>query len=99
MNDDSRPEIYECKDTSKGLLADQANNEIDNGHVTSPPPPSYPPNNKDGGEITPTAAGTIYRSATTPSAPVLDYDDYPDVELKGHHFYDRSDSVPVQASS
>lgn len=48
----------------------------------------------------PHEAGAIYRDTATPSAPILDGNDlYPQVEVKGQHFYDRSDSVPVQASS
>ncbi|XP_060605713.1 uncharacterized protein LOC132758181 isoform X2 [Ruditapes philippinarum] len=96
---------YECKETSSRLLSDVSVNEKDNGHV--PPPseprdPNIPP--PEGGAIDPHDAGAIYRdSATpsaTPSAPILDGEDiYPHVEVKGQHFYDRSESVPVQASS
>lgn len=88
--------VSDGKDTSKGLLADQSNSEKDNNHMTGYPPP-YSSNGTDGGAITPTEAGAVYRTATTPSAPALDL--YPDVEMKGQHFYDRSDSVPVQAST
>ena len=49
----------------------------------------------------PEEAGDIYRKAATPSAPVIDDDlgIYPDAQIRGQHFYDRSDSLPVQASS
>lgn len=91
--------MYECKDTSKRLLADQPTNEKDNNsQFQNNQPPSYPHDGSDGDEaVTPTEAGAIYRKATTPSAPVLDTDIYPNIH--GQHFYDRSDSVPVQAST
>ncbi|XP_045163108.2 uncharacterized protein LOC123527594 isoform X3 [Mercenaria mercenaria] len=89
---------YECKETSSRLLSDNSVNEKDNGHLPPPGEPQNPPN--DGGATDPQEAGAIYRNAPTPSAPVLDGNDlYPDVEVKGQHFYDRSDSLPVQASS
>lgn len=98
---EDKQDNYECKETSSKLLPDIAMNEKDNGHMSSPgesPGPRDPP--KDGGSLTPEEAGAIYRDAPTPSAPVLDGNDlYPEIEVKGHHFYDRSDSLPVQASS
>lgn len=87
---------YECKETSSRLLADFSVNDKDNGHLSprnESGDQSDPPT--DGGALTPVEAGMILRTAPTPSAPVL----YPQVEEKGQHFYDRSDSLPVQASS
>lgn len=99
---DKDKNAYECKETSSRLLSDNPVNDTNNGHVPanaeSRDKPRDPPG--DGGDITPEEAGAHYRNAPTPSAPVLDENQlYPQVELKGQHFYDRSDSVPVQASS
>ncbi|XP_052821473.1 uncharacterized protein LOC128246942 isoform X5 [Mya arenaria] len=101
------PDVYECKDTSKGLLSEHLNNDTkDNSHVTVNLAPGGPHDGNTGGGggdviISPEDAGGVYRKAATPSAPVIEDDVgiYPDVEVKGQHFYDRSDSLPVQASS
>ncbi|KAL4221488.1 hypothetical protein ACF0H5_019745 [Mactra antiquata] len=101
---DDANDSYECKEeTSSKLLAEQPNNEKD---TTIVPPkssdinPHDPPPPNDGGAMTPQDVGAIYRTAPTPSAPVLDGDEiYPHVEMKGQHFYDRSDSTPIQASN
>ena len=100
LDTEDRREVYECKDTSKHLLADTPNNDKDNNsHVTNMPPPSYPRGggNQDGAEISTAEAGNVYRGSTTPSAPAIDYNDFnPTVDMKGQHFYDRSDSVPAK---
>lgn len=62
------------------------------GTAVKQPPPSY------GDILSPHEAAQAYRSGPSPSAPVIDDDDI-GVEVKGTHFYDRSDSHPVQCSS
>ena len=100
---DRDPDEYECKDTSKRLLSEQLNNDNkDSGHVVVNVP--HDNNTGSGGTgvaMTPEEAGEMYRKTATPSAPVIDDDlgVYPDIQIKGQHFYDRSDSLPVQASS
>ena len=107
--DDEESEFGETKETSSRLLDAQQTvtvNERDNKHVTQSPPPDWSSGQGggNGGDLSPTEAGIVYRQQAMPSAPALLEDDEDEcidthVEVKGTHFLDRSDSLPVQASS
>ncbi|XP_052286324.1 uncharacterized protein LOC127882005 isoform X3 [Dreissena polymorpha] len=94
----------EFKDTNQGLLANEKKDSL-TLPLKEPRDVDGRDDTKGGGEgggvVTPSSAGAVYRKATTPSAPAMDEGNgvYPEVKLKGQHFYDRSDSAPVQASS
>ena len=98
---DSVKENYECKETSIRLLNENSVNEKENGHLPSNNDTDNNDPHSNDGHVTHDKAGAIYRDSPTPSAPILDEGNelYPDVEVKGKHFYDRSESVPVQAIS
>ena len=95
----SEDKYKETNETSSNLLQTQTSTEKDGNPLkVFVPPPSDPPN--DGGALTPSEAGNIYRGAPMPSAPVIDeFYEQSNADVKGKHFYDRSDSLPVQASS